>query len=110
MPPPGRGLGSCNGRIHEPPSWPQVGSPEVSTVDLVPQELRTLVAVAEEGGFSAAAVRLGTTQSAVSHAVRGMERKLGVVLFERGRFGARPTPAGARAVSHGRRVLRMLDV
>ncbi|MFF4274826.1 LysR family transcriptional regulator [Streptomyces sp. NPDC001536] len=81
-----------------------------STVDLAPHELRTLVAVAEEGGFSAAAGRLGTSQSAVSHAVRGIERKLGVVLFERGRHGARPTAAGARAVAHGRRVLRMLDV
>ncbi|MGW7205322.1 LysR family transcriptional regulator [Streptomyces sp. NPDC054837] len=81
-----------------------------STVDLAPHELRTLVAVAEEGGFSAAAVRLGTGQSAVSHAVRGIERKLGVVLFDRGRYGARPTAAGARAVAHGRRVLRMLDL
>ncbi|MEU5043841.1 LysR family transcriptional regulator [Streptomyces griseorubiginosus] len=80
-----------------------------SAVDLAPQELRTLVAVAEEGGFSAAAPRLGTTQSAVSHAVRGIEGKLGVVLFERGRYGARPTPAGARAVAHARRVLRMLE-
>lgn len=82
----------------------------VSTVvDLAPQELRILVAVAEEGGFSAAAPGLGTTQSAVSHAVRGIEGKLGVVLFERGRYGARPTPAGARAVAHARRVLRMLE-
>ncbi len=80
-----------------------------SAVDLAPQELRILVAVAEAGGFSAAAPRLGTTQSAVSHAVRGIERKLGVVLFERGRFGARPTPAGERAVAHARRVLRMLQ-
>ncbi|WP_030808383.1 LysR family transcriptional regulator [Streptomyces sp. NRRL F-2799] len=80
----------------------------MTAADLAPQELRTLVAVAEEGGFSAAAVRLGTTQSAVSHAVRGIERKVGVVLFERGRFGARPTPAGERAAAHARRVLRML--
>ncbi|AEY91887.1 transcriptional regulator [Streptomyces hygroscopicus subsp. jinggangensis 5008] len=80
----------------------------MTAADLAPQELRTLVAVAEEGGFSAAAVRLGATQSAVSHAVRGIERKLGVVLFERGRFGARPTPAGERAAAHARRVLRML--
>ncbi|MFD4789897.1 LysR family transcriptional regulator [Streptomyces sp. NPDC058459] len=80
----------------------------MTAADLAPQELRTLVAVAEEGGFSTAAVRLGTTQSAVSHAVRGIERKLGVVLFERGRFGARPTPAGERAAAHARRVLRML--
>ncbi len=68
-----------------------------------------LVAVADEGGFSTAAVRLGATQSAVSHAVRGIERKLGVVLFERGRFGARPTAAGERAAAHARRVLRMLE-
>ncbi|WP_018544688.1 LysR family transcriptional regulator [Streptomyces sp. LaPpAH-108] len=81
----------------------------MTTTDLAPQELRTLVAVAEEGGFSAAAVRLGTTQSAVSHAVRGIEGKLGAVLFERGRFGARPTPAGERATAHARRVLRMLQ-
>ncbi|MGW3208608.1 LysR family transcriptional regulator [Streptomyces sp. NPDC001135] len=77
--------------------------------DLAPQELRILVAVADEGGFSAAAARLGATQSAVSHAVRGIERKLGAVLFERGRFGARPTPAGERAAAHARRVLGMLQ-
>ncbi|MGW0871318.1 LysR family transcriptional regulator [Streptomyces sp. NPDC002740] len=81
----------------------------MSAADLAPKELRTLVAVADEGGFSAAAARLGTTQSAVSHAVRGIEGKVGVVLFERGRYGARPTAAGARAVAHARRVLRMLQ-
>ncbi|WP_225099342.1 LysR family transcriptional regulator [Streptomyces sp. CoH27] len=81
----------------------------MTAVDLAPQELRILVAVADEGGFSTAAARLGTTQSAVSHAVRGIERKLGVVLFERGRFGARPTAAGERAAAHARRVLRMLQ-
>ncbi|MFE7565953.1 LysR family transcriptional regulator [Streptomyces sp. NPDC057539] len=77
--------------------------------DVSPRELRTLVAVAAEGGFSAAAGVLGMTQSAVSHSVRGIERKLGVVLFERGRHGARPTVAGTRTVAHARRVLRMLD-
>ncbi|MFC8830511.1 LysR family transcriptional regulator [Streptomyces sp. NPDC057137] len=80
-----------------------------AAADLSPQELRTLVAVAVEGGFSAAAGTLGMTQSAVSHAVRGIERKVGAVLFERGRYGARPTAAGTRAVAHARRVLRMLD-
>ena len=81
----------------------------MTAVDLAPRELRILVAVADEASFSAAAARLGATQSAVSHAVRGIERKLGVVLFERGRFGARPTPAGERAAAHARRVLRMLQ-
>ncbi|MGW7437984.1 LysR family transcriptional regulator [Streptomyces sp. NPDC054849] len=78
--------------------------------DLLPQELRILVAVAEAGGFSAAAAALGLTQSAVSHAVRGSEAKLGTVLFERGRSGASPTRAGERAVGHARRILRLYEV
>lgn len=78
--------------------------------DLAPHELRVLVTVADSGGFSAAAQALDLTQSAVSHSVRGSERKIGAVLFERGRAGARPTPAGEKAVAHARRVLRLLDV
>ncbi|MFG2462995.1 LysR family transcriptional regulator [Streptomyces sp. NPDC048523] len=78
--------------------------------DLAPHELRVLLAVAATGGFSAAARTLGLTQSAVSHSVRGSERKIGAVLFERGRTGARPTPAGEKAVAHARRILRLLDV
>ncbi|MBT2442520.1 LysR family transcriptional regulator [Streptomyces sp. ISL-36] len=78
--------------------------------DLAPRELRILVAVGRERGFSAAAVALGMTQSAVSHSVRTSERKLGAVLFDRGRNGATPTAAGERALAHARRVLRLLDV
>ncbi|MFJ6382967.1 LysR family transcriptional regulator [Kitasatospora sp. NPDC092039] len=76
---------------------------------LAPHELRILVAVEEEQSFTAAAARLSTTQSAVSHAVRACERKLGSVLFDRGRHGARPTEGGARAVAYARRILRLLD-
>lgn len=78
--------------------------------ELLPQELRILVAVAEAGSFSAAAAALGVTQSAVSHSVRGSEAKLGAVLFERGRSGASPTPAGERAVGHAHRILRSYEV
>ncbi|MFI9745038.1 LysR family transcriptional regulator [Streptomyces sp. NPDC052494] len=78
--------------------------------DLAPRELRVLLAVGQERGFSAAAVALGMTQSAVSHSVRTTERKLGAVLFDRGRAGATPTAAGERALAHARRVLRLLDV
>lgn len=79
------------------------GSGELST-----GELRVLVAVAEHGGFSAAATALGLTQSAVSHSVRGSERRTGAVLFTRGRSGAQPTAAGERVVGHARRILRLL--
>ncbi|MDT6985336.1 LysR family transcriptional regulator [Streptomyces lusitanus] len=78
--------------------------------DLAPHELRVLVAVADAGGFTAAADALGLTQSAVSHSVRGSERKVGAVLFDRGRAGARTTPAGDKAVAHARRILRLLDL
>ncbi|MDQ0578713.1 LysR family transcriptional regulator [Streptomyces rishiriensis] len=80
-----------------------------AATDLAPHELRILVAVDGERGFSAAARVLGLTQSAVSHSMRGMERKVGAVLFERGRKGATPTAAGAIAAAHARRVLRLLD-
>lgn len=77
--------------------------------DLAVQELRVLVAVDRDRSFTRAAEQLGMTQSAVSHAVRACERKIGVVLFNRGRHGARPTPAGERAAAHARRVLRLLE-
>lgn len=78
--------------------------------DLPPAELRVIAAVEQEGSFSAAAAQLGLTQSAVSHSVRVIERKIGTVLFDRGRNGARPTAAGQRAATHARSVLRLLTV
>jgi DNA-binding transcriptional LysR family regulator len=83
--------------------------PMIST-DLTTQDLRLLVAVADTGSFTAAAERLDLTQSAVSHAVRTAERKVGTVLFERGRRGAVPTPAGERAVAHARLILRQFEL
>ncbi|WP_037368889.1 LysR family transcriptional regulator [Amycolatopsis orientalis] len=82
----------------------------MDAVDLTPGELRLLLAVERTGSFTAAAAELGLTQSAVSHAVRTCERKVGAVLFDRGRTGARPTAAGARALVHARLILRQLDV
>jgi DNA-binding transcriptional LysR family regulator len=45
----------------------------------------------------------------VSYAVRACERKLGAVLFDRGRHGARPTAAGARAIRQARHILRLME-
>jgi len=50
-------------------------------------QLRTFVAAAEAGSFSAAGRRLGRAQSVVSQAVANLEAQLGVRLFERaGRY------------------------
>ncbi|MFF3669502.1 LysR family transcriptional regulator [Microtetraspora malaysiensis] len=78
--------------------------------DLTAAELRVLVAVDGAGSVSAAGARLGLTQSAVSHALRAAERKMGAVLFHRGRGGAHATAAGEVAVGHARRVLRLMEV
>ncbi|MFB8087589.1 LysR family transcriptional regulator [Streptomyces sp. NPDC055992] len=78
--------------------------------DLSPNELRVLLAVESAGSFSGAAVALDMTQSAVSHAIRATERRIGAVLFERGRKGATPTAAGTSALGYARRVLRLLEL
>ncbi|MEO1300272.1 MAG: LysR family transcriptional regulator [Cyanobacteria bacterium J06636_16] len=63
-------------------------------------QLKILVAVANQQNFSEAALELGISQSAVSHAIASLEEHLGIVLFSRGRYGARLTPVGERVVSH----------
>jgi DNA-binding transcriptional LysR family regulator len=68
-------------------------------------QLRYVVAVAEEGSFTAAAQRELVAQPAVSAAVRTLERELGVQLFRRGRSGAQPTEAGVAVLAHARAAL-----
>ncbi|NEP55692.1 MAG: LysR family transcriptional regulator, partial [Symploca sp. SIO2G7] len=63
-------------------------------------QLKILVAVAERQNFSEAALELGISQSAVSHAIASLEESLGVMLFSRGRYGARLTPVGNRIINH----------
>ncbi|NEQ22317.1 MAG: LysR family transcriptional regulator [Microcoleus sp. SIO2G3] len=72
-------------------------------------QLRTLVAVAEHGNFSEAALHLEISQSAVSHAIATLEEELGVPLLARGRHGANLTPAGEGVISYARQVLQLLD-
>lgn len=71
--------------------------------------LRVLAAVAETGSFSLAADRLGLTQSAVSHAVRGLEQAAGTQLLLRGRRGITTTAAGELALASARVALAAVD-
>lgn len=65
-------------------------------------QLQVLIAIADSGGFTAAAAQLGMSQSAVSHALGALEQELGVTLVERGRPGVRLSEAGKRIVAHAR--------
>lgn len=73
------------------------------------RHLDTLVAIDEEGSFTAAADRLSTVQSNVSEQVRQLEEELGVELLTRGRRGARPTECGIAVIERARRIHRELD-
>jgi len=71
--------------------------------------LRVLREVAQTGSFSAAAVSLRYTQSAVSRQVAALEAVAERRLFDRGRQGVTLTPAGARLLMSATRVLDELD-
>src|SRR6201985_3382790 len=58
-------------------------------------ELSAFATVAQERSFTRAAVRLGMSQSAFSHSMRGLERRLGVQLLARTTRSVSPTAAGA---------------
>jgi DNA-binding transcriptional LysR family regulator len=77
--------------------------------DFSPTGLRVLREVALTGSFSAAALSLGYTQSAVSRQVAALEAAAGHRLFDRGRRGVTLTPAGTRLLASATRILDELD-
>jgi DNA-binding transcriptional LysR family regulator len=79
----------------------------ISIPDVDPHLLRTFVAVAETGSFSAAAQRLSYTQSAVSQQIAALEADLGTPLLTRRPVGL--TPAGERLHRHAAIILVRLS-
>ncbi|MFG1647113.1 LysR family transcriptional regulator [Amycolatopsis sp. NPDC049252] len=73
------------------------------------RQLAVVVAVAEEGGFTAAAQRLHTVQSTVSTVVRALERDLGTPLFHRTTHRVALTPAGEAFVPAARAALEAVE-
>jgi len=72
-------------------------------------QLRTFIAAADEGSFSAAARKLNRVQSAVSGWVGGLEEQIGVVLFDRsGRF-PKLTAEGVLLLADARNIVSGVD-
>ncbi|RZT08238.1 transcriptional regulator, LysR family [Duganella sp. CF402] len=73
------------------------------------KQLRTLVAIADAGSVTRAAVLLNIVQPAVSRHIKLLEEDLGTVLFDRNRNGMELTDDGRTLLEYARRVLREIE-
>lgn len=74
------------------------------------QSIEVFAAVAEHGGFSAAARSLAMSPPAVTRSIAALEDHLGVRLLHRTTRSVRLTEAGTRFLEHGQRLLAELRV
>jgi DNA-binding transcriptional LysR family regulator len=74
------------------------------------RQLGYVVAIAEEGGFTRAAERVGISQPSLSYAIKGLENELGAQLFHRLGRTVRPTSAGEALLAPARQALRDAEV
>src|SRR5690349_4120895 len=70
------------------------------------RQLRYVVAVVDEGGFTKAAAALHVAQPSLSQAVRALEAELGVELFHRAARHVTLTSAGEALLEPARQALR----
>jgi LysR family transcriptional regulator for metE and metH len=72
------------------------------------RDFRLVVAITELGTLTRAGHQLNLTQSALSHQLADLERRLGAALFERSGRRMIPNRLGARLASHGKELLQRL--
>lgn len=73
------------------------------------RQLEIVRTLAEAGTFSAAAERVGLTQSAISQQIRKLEAEVGETLVRRSRPKVELTPAGLSVVATAEAVLREIE-
>lgn len=67
--------------------------------------IQVMQAVVAEGSFARAAVRMNTTQSAISYQIKKLEEDLGIQLFDRSSYRTELTAAGQTMLEEGKRLL-----
>lgn len=72
-------------------------------------QLEIFSLVAELQGFTAAALRLGISQSAISHAIKSLEKELGVPLIVRHQSSVEVTEVGKRLLTRAREILGLAE-
>jgi DNA-binding transcriptional LysR family regulator len=78
-------------------------------MDLELRHLRCLVAIADAGTFTDAAIELGVSQAAVSRSLMSLERILGIRLLHRTSRMITPTTAGLQVLARARQLLADAD-
>ncbi|MBN3752755.1 LysR family transcriptional regulator [Paraburkholderia sp. Tr-20389] len=73
------------------------------------RELKTLIAVAQEGTFAAAGSRIGLTQAAVSAQMQRLEAEFGFALFDREGRTARLNAMGQQVLMQAQEVVRLYN-
>ena len=73
------------------------------------EQLQAFLAIADTGGFQAAAKRCGVTQSTISRQLQGLESTLGLTLIRRS-TPIQLTLAGDRLLAHARRMVQEWDL
>lgn len=71
--------------------------------------LRAMVAIVDEGSFSAAAKKVGRSQSAVSLQISKLENRIQAKLFKRTSRMVRMTEVGEKFTAYARRILDLAD-
>ena len=74
------------------------------------QQLRYLIAIAENGSISAAANAIYASQSNLSIAIKELEREFGIVIFTRSNRGVTLTNEGSELLSYARQVVEQADM
>ncbi len=72
-------------------------------------QLKTFVAIADEGSFTRAADTVHKTQSAVSMQMRRLEERIGKPIFARDGRQSRVTEDGERLLAYARRLIKLND-
>ncbi len=78
-------------------------------MDIKLEQYKVFYTAANAGSFSEAAKQLFITQSAISQQIRTLEEELGVLLFARGRKGAKLTPQGELLYSYAKKAIEEIE-
>lgn len=72
------------------------------------EQLKYIIEIADAGSISTAAENLHTSQPSISQSLVSLEKELDTVIFERSRFGTKPTEAGKIIIERARDILNQI--